>query len=307
MKRSRLFGVLLIFGTICFGTLEAKEICLTFEKLPAMKPYGFWLPREISNMILRSLERDGIPAAGFVQEEKIDDDPSTYVVLQDWAKRGHVLGNNTYSYVDFNEVSADDFIDHVADGQKYIRRVTRATRANFRYLRFPQLHEGNTSGKKKEVAKRLSRAGYVIVPATVIPTDFYFNHVYVEIDQNSEQMARLKEIYLRHLAGALDYAEQQAELVFGSQLKQILRLHMGIATASFMDDIITLLKERNYGFVSLQEALSDPAYQTEEEYVGPLGLSFIDRVAATRGLPFDADHAALSIGEIRAELSNASQ
>jgi len=302
-----LFGVLLIFGTICFGTLEAKEICLTFEKLPAMKPYGFWLPREISNMILRSLERDGIPAAGFVQEEKIDDDPSTYVVLQDWAKRGHVLGNNTYSYVDFNEVSADDFIDHVADGQKYIRRVTRATRANFRYLRFPQLHEGNTSGKKKEVAKRLSRAGYVIVPATVIPTDFYFNHVYVEIDQNSEQMARLKEIYLRHLAGALDYAEQQAELVFGSQLKQILRLHMGIATASFMDDIITLLKERNYGFVSLQEALSDPAYQTEEEYVGPLGLSFIDRVAATRGLPFDADHAALSIGEIRAELSNASQ
>lgn len=289
------------------GVVEAKEISLTFERLPAMQPYGFWIPREISNMILRTLEEHDISAAGFVQEEKIDDEPSSFVVLQDWAERGHIVGNNTYSYVDLNELSADDFIDHVSDGQKYIWRVTRPTRGNYRYLRFPQLHEGNTKGKKNDVAKRLSRAGYITVPATVIPSDFNFNRVYVETEQGSEEMDRLREIYLKHLEGALDYAEGQAERVLGGQLKHIMRLHMGIATASFIEDTVRLLKERGYRFVSLQEALADPAYETEEEYVGPLGLSFIDRVAATRGLAYDPDHARLSIGEIRSQLSGSSQ
>ena len=285
------------------GDLRAKEISLTFERLPAMKPLGFWMPREISNMILRSLDRHGIKAAGFAVEEKIDDDPSSYVVLQDWAERGHVLGNNTYAYVDYNELSPDDFLVHVSDGQKYIRRATRATRANYRFLRFPQLHEGNTSSKKKDAAKRLSRGRYTVVPATVIVSDYNFNRVYVETDQGSEKLVQLEKIYLNHLTGSLEYAEGQSEKVFGRQIKHILRLHVGIATGSFIDSIIALLKDRGYEFVPLLDALSDPAYETEEEYVTPLGLSFIDRIAATRGLPFDPDHARLSLREIRSKLS----
>lgn len=304
---SRLLVFLLFSGISVAGDLEAKEICLTFERLPGMKPYGFWIPREMSNMILRSLDRNGILAAGFVQEEKIDDDTASFIVLQDWVEKGHTLGNNTYSYVDLNELTADDFIDHVADGQKYIRRVTRATRGNYRYLRFPQLHEGDAKGKKKDVAKRLYRADYVIVPATVIPSDYNFNRVYVETKQGSEEMERLKQVYLKHIASCLDYAEGQSEKVLGRQVKHLLRLHLGIATSSFIDDLIALLKERGYSFVSLDEALSDPSYQTEEDYVGPLGLSFIDRVAATRGLPYDADHARMSISQIRSELASATQ
>jgi peptidoglycan/xylan/chitin deacetylase (PgdA/CDA1 family) len=299
LRRASLVPVILL---LLAGAVEGKEISLTFERLPALKPYGFWIPRELSNLILRSLDRNNITAAGFVQEEKIDDDLPSFVVLQDWVERGHLLGNNTYSYVDLNELSSDDFIDHVADGQKYIRKVTRATRANYRYIRYPQLHLGNTKGKKKDVAKRLDRADYVIVPATVIPSDFNFNRVYVETKQGSEEMERLREAYLEHLAGSLDYAEEQSKRVFGRQVKHILRLHVGVSTANFIEEVITLLKDRGYEFISLEDAMSDTAYGTEEEYVGPLGLSFLDRVAATQGLPYDPDHAKISIGEIRSKL-----
>ena len=307
MKKASLASPLLVAFFLLVGVVEGKEISLTFERLPSLKPYGFFIPREISNMILRSLQGHGIIAAGFVQEEKIDDDLPSFVVLQDWVEQGHLLGNNTYSYVDLNEVSSDDFIEHVADGQKYIRKVTRATRANYRYIRFPQLHQGNTNGKKKDVAKRLSRADYVIVPATVIPSDFNFNRVYVETKQGSEEMDRLRAVYLDHLSKSLDYAEEQSERVFGRQVKHILRLHMGVATANFIDGIIDLLKERGYEFVSLEDALSDPAYETEEEYVGPLGLSFLDRVAATQGIPYDGDHARIPIREIRSRMTASSQ
>ena len=86
---------------------------------------------------------------------------------------------------------------------------------------------------------------------------------------------------------SLDYAEKQSQAVFGRNIPHILQLHMGVATSLMLKPLIDELKSRGYGFVTLVEALDDPAYSTLEEYVGPLGLIFTDRVAFTRGLPFD--------------------
>jgi hypothetical protein len=167
------------------------------------------------------------------------------------------------------------------------------------------LHYGDTKSKKKKVAKVLARADYIVVPATVVTSDFNFNRIYVETEQNSKEEDKLRRIYLRHIADSLDYAEKQSENVFSRQIKHILRLHAGIATARFLEGIIELLKGKGYDFVSLEDALADPAYQTEIDYVGPLGLSFIDRVAATQGLPFDPDHVSLSVRRIESAMATA--
>lgn len=264
-----------------------------------MKPLGFWTPRELSNLVLRALEAKGVQAAGFVVEEKIDDEHVSYVVIQDWISKGHIVGNNTYSYIDLNEISADDFLSDVAEGAKYLRMGSRGHELSYRYLRFPMLHEGDSRSKKKSVARSLYLADYQIVPATVIPSDFEFNWIYSEYEDDLDALEALKKVYLKHLSDCLDYAERQSELVFGGPIKHILRLHLGIATANYMDDILDFLSERGYQFVSLPEALSDPAYKTEEDYVGPLGLTFTDRVAATRLLSFDPEHASISRDQIK--------
>ena len=75
-----------------------------------------------------------------------------------------------------------------------------------------------------------------------------------------------------------------------------------IATAILIKDTLDLLEKRGFEFVSLEEALKDPAYETEEMYVGPLGLSFIDRVAATQGLDFNEEGCRISRREVRAKL-----
>lgn len=267
--------------------METHIISLTFDRLPAMGPLGYWRPREISNLILRTLERHQIQAAGFVVEEKVEDDPPSYFVLDDWARLGHLLGNNSYSYVDLNQLGIDDFIAHVRDGQKYLRRVAQVYRFNFRYFRFPLLHEGETERKKKEVAKILHNGGYTIAPVTVETSDFLFNRPYLEHQSELEVLEELKKTYLAHVGHCLDYAEEQSRKVFGKNIPHILYLHAGIATASYLDDLVQLLQQRGYRFASLPEVLADPVFQTEEEYVGPLGLTFLDRVAATRGLPFE--------------------
>ena len=299
-------GFLLLF---CSGVVNSplwseqeKKISLTFDHLPALGPFGYWRPREVSNTILRSLESHGIKAAGFVVEEKIDEDPSTYVVLDDWAKRGHILGNQTYGNVDLNQLKAEDFLHHVVDGQKYLWRISRVHRFNFRYLRFPYLHEGDTSRKKKDVAKVLYRTGYTVAPVTVKTSDHLFNELYLENERDAGKLGKLKAIYLEHLGKALEYAENQSVKIFTRNISHILRLHCGLATAHFLDDLIEMLKSRGYEFVSFTEALSDPAFETEEKYAGPFGLSFIDRVAATGGHSFDEKHGELTREEIEKRL-----
>ncbi len=277
---------------------SGKKMLLSFDTLPAMKPMGFWTPREISNMILKALEKNNIKAVGFVVAEKIEDDPTSYIVLEDWASKGHILGNQTFGNVDLNELSAEDFLQHAEDGQRPIWATAKKYRFNFRYFRFPQLHEGNTPGKKKDVRRALADGGYQIVPVTVKTSDFLFNRPLIEKQKSQGSVDELKAAYLRHIGTMLDYAEKQSSAVLDRNITQILWLHAGIATATWLDDLITMLRGRGYEFVSLPDALNDPAFKIPETYAGPLGLSFLDRVAATRRLPYDDNYGEIKDPEI---------
>jgi len=284
-----LFIILLTVNSGPVFSQEAeKKIALTFEYVPFMKPMGFYRARELSNMILRHLEQEKIQAAGFVVQSKVEDDPSTYVVLDDWASQGHTLGNQTWGDADYNELQHQHFFEHVRDGQKHLRTIARAHPVNFRFLRFPYLHEGNTEKKKKRIRKDLRRRSYRIAHVSVKTAVNFFNRPFVRSQtEYPEKLDALKEQYLSHVMASLDYAEKQSQAVFGRNIPHILQLHMGVATSLMLKPLIDELKSRGYGFVTLVEALDDPAYSTLEEYVGPLGLIFTDRVAFTRGLPFD--------------------
>ena len=303
LKRLLPVAYLLAFllGTLPCGAQD-KKIALTFDDLPALGPLGFWRPREISNTILRTLNEHHITAAGFVVEEKVDSKPTSYIVIEDWAERGHLLGNQTYSDVDLNQLSAQDFLEHVTEGQKYLRRAARNLSFNYRYFRYPFLHQGETSKKKERVAKALYNAGYEIAHVTIKTSDYRFNLVYLENEQDRQRIAQLKDIYLEHIAQSVDYAESQSQKVFERNISHILWLHAGVATALFLEDLIQMLQARGYQFISLQEALSDPAFRVEEAYVGPAGLSFIDRVAAHREIPYDSEQGQLSFTQIEAQL-----
>ena len=276
----------------------ARKITLTFDDLPGLGPVGFWRPREISNMILRTMARYDIKAAGFVVEERIEKDPSTFVILEDWIERDHILGNNTFSHVDLHQLDRRDFIEHVRDGQILLKKLSRLKRFNFKYLRFPYLHQGETLKKKNRIAKSLYQGGYEIAPVSIKMPDNRFNRVYLEVQDDEGPRDRLKKIYLNELKKAVEYSEKQSQAVFGRNIPHILWLRCAIATGSFLEDLIEQLQAQGYSFVSFPEALSDPAYKTEELYVGPSALSFIDRVAATRGLPFDPGHGELKEAEV---------
>ncbi len=51
-----------------------------------------------------------------------------------------------------------------------------------------------------------------------------------------------------------------------------------------MPDLLAMFRRRGYRFVSLSEALADPAYRQREEYVGRGGFSWIHRWSKSKGM-----------------------
>jgi peptidoglycan/xylan/chitin deacetylase (PgdA/CDA1 family) len=254
-------------------------------------------------MILRALNREKVPAAGFVVQIKIEDKPSTYVILDDWVTRGHLLGNQTWGDVDFNLLTYDQFMEHVVDGQKFLKRISKSHPFNYRYFRFPLLHQGTEPKKAQKFLATLARAEYQVAHVTVKTADWVFNQPIVDYGSDPEKAATLKRLYLEHIAEMLDYSEKQSEKVFQRNITHILQLRCGIATATFLPDLIQLLRDRGYAFVSLPEALKDSAYASEDTYVGPLGLTFTDRIAATQGLEFHENSGVPSERDMRARVT----
>lgn len=72
--------------------------------------------------------------------------------------------------------------------------------------------------------------------------------------------------------------------VAGYEVKQVLLLHANPLNADYLDDLVRMIKRRGYAFISLDQALEDPAYRLADNYAGPKGLSWIHRWALSKGM-----------------------
>jgi peptidoglycan-N-acetylglucosamine deacetylase len=68
----------------------------------------------------------------------------------------------------------------------------------------------------------------------------------------------------------------------GYEPKQILLLHANQLEAEHIDKLIDLIRKRGYSFVTLEDALSDPAYSLPDTYVAE-GCSWLEELAGTQG------------------------
>ena len=72
--------------------------------------------------------------------------------------------------------------------------------------------------------------------------------------------------------------------VVGREFPQILLIHANQLNADLMPDLLAMFRRRGYTFVSLEQALADPAYRLEDGYAGRNGFSWIHRWSRTKGM-----------------------
>ncbi len=297
--RSRRLLLMLMAASTIWAQVQAtpqRKLALTIDDLPkvvigASAPFG-----DINDVraTLWQISGDlrGVPAIGFVNESKLyvpGEFDQRVDVLKMWLKDGHELGNHTFSHIDLQDSPLARYEDDVIRGSVVTNNLLTTSGNKERFFRFPYNHTGPNRETKEAFEKFLAEHRYSVAAYTVQHDDYIFNEVYVRARRNwnSELQERIRAAYLDHLDTAFAYFEGQARALFGREIPQVLLIHANDLNADAIGDMLERLRKRGYSFISLEEALRDPAYQSKDDYVGPYGISWLQRWAISKGLPRD--------------------
>lgn len=261
-----------------------RELAITIDDLP--RGGDAQLSQEadlaMTEKLLAPFQQEGIPLIGFVNECHHTEELER--ILQLWVKAGADLGNHTCSHPDLNSTSVNDFQNEIVNGE----RITTAVLGHRpRYFRYPFLHTGRHSGTKQQIESFLTDRGYRNAPVTLDNDDYIFAHLYASaLTRDDAAMSmRIREAYIHYLEAIFAFFEERAREVTGSDIRQILLIHASQLNADVMPRLLKMIRNRGYRFVTLDRALSDPAYKLPDAYVGTRGISWIHRWAESKGIP----------------------
>lgn len=268
-----------------------RTMAITIDDLPTASVLGQDIARaqRTTTDLLAAIGRANVPAIGFVNEVKLQPggkvDPRRVALLQQWVDAGLELGNHTYSHPDLHRVELKPFQDDVLRGEIVTKRLLAATGQKPRYFRHPFLHTGRSLEVRDGLVAFLRDLGYIVAPVTVDNSDYVFAAAYDRSVAAGDpaQTARLVAAYLDYMDAVVAYYEQQSIAILGREPAQTLLLHANALNAATLDQLIERIRKRGYRFVSLEEALKDPAYELKDEYTGGAGMTWLHRWALTAG------------------------
>jgi peptidoglycan/xylan/chitin deacetylase (PgdA/CDA1 family) len=286
-------AALLLASAVASGQQPDKpdrRIAVTMDDLPIVTSAADEQVRaDFVFDLLNAIFRQKLPVIGFVNEGKlrIDGKESQQRVgyLRQWIAAGLELGNHTFSHKDLHQVPADEFERDILNGETVTRALLQKTDRPIRYFRHPYLHTGTSKEVRDRIDAFLKQHGYLVAPVTIDNSDYVFAAAYdrAVLKEDSGQMRRIIEAYLKYMDAVFGYYEKQSLAIMGREIPQTLLLHANALNGRALDSLAIMLRGRGYRFVPLPEALEDPAYQTNDTYYGPSGISWLHRWALTQG------------------------
>lgn len=268
-----------------------RQVAITVDDLPAgaadrMSDAAI---DAMTTKLVGALRDQKIPAVGFVNAGKLfkpGEADARIQALQIWLDNDFELGNHTYSHASLNRVGLQAWEDDVIEGEPILRQLLADHQMKLRYLRHPYLDAGKDLQTRRQAEAFLSARGYTVAPVTLDAWDWMYATVYDDAKKRGDSalMQKLVSSYLSYSDAVFAYSEQLSARTAGYEVKQILLLHGNQLEADHIGELLDVLRKRGYRFITLQEALSDPAYGMPDTYVGE-GTGWLDHWAITQGKP----------------------
>jgi peptidoglycan/xylan/chitin deacetylase (PgdA/CDA1 family) len=269
-----------------------RRIAVTIDDLPWARLDAITPPdlQARHRRLIAALKQADVPVVGFVNENKLEVDgrvsPQRLGMLGDWLDAGHELGNHTYSHADINEVGIAGFEKEILDGERQLRPLLASRGTAPRWFRHPYLRAGRTAEDKAAVAAFLDGHGYRIAPVTVDNGEWVWAFAYANVMNTQPDtpdrealLSRLRLGYVPYMLNKLDYYETQSRQLLGYALPQVWLMHANELNADAFVELIAATRRRGYRFITLDEALQDPAYMRTDGYEGRYGPSWLHRWA----------------------------
>jgi len=305
---SRVFRFVLQFGlsgpllAAHWAAPPTRAVTVTLDDLPA-PPRGVVSndPAALAAMtekLLAALSARRVPAIGFVTEGKLEvagegqeegeggtGREARIGVLRQWTAAGFELGNHTWSHQSLNQLPLDEFEADVVRGEPVTRRLLAERGKRLRYFRHPFLHVGLDLDKRRAFEAWLRERGYTVAPVTVDNDEWIFAFLYADALKRgeSELAGRIAAEYLHYMDGVFGFIEEVSRNLLGREPAQVLLIHANQLNSDHLGELLDAIAARGYRFVSLEEALADPAYSHPDDYVGAWGISWLHHWEITEG------------------------
>ncbi|MEM7656733.1 MAG: polysaccharide deacetylase family protein [Bacteroidota bacterium] len=282
--------LLLVLCCCCSLPLFAqKSICITIDDLPfiSQKRETEWIEKQTHKLLL-TLQEFGVPAIGFVNERKLENKgeilPERVALLEAWLMAGMELGNHTYSHPDYHRISFEEFKADLRKGEPQTMMLQAQYGQTMTYFRHPFLHTGESPEKQAQLREYLDQAGYTVAPVSMDNSEWIFARAYENayLASDPNMMEKIGQAYVTYMMEQAAYYEGQAQDLFGREIRHILLIHANLLNADYLDELLAALQEKEYQFISLEDALMDEAYQSEDQYTGRGGISWLHRWALTQ-------------------------
>ncbi len=269
---------------------QTRRLAVTFDDLPLGGPQ-FDLPRmeAMTSKLVGSIRAADVPAVGFVNEGKIDvagELEARLEILRTWTNAGLELGNHTYSHPSPHHVPLERYFNDIVRGEPLTRALLAEVDAELRYFRHPFLRRGLTLDDKEAIDAFLAERGYTIAPVTMDNVDYLFSAVYTDAKTAGDEqtMAAVADAYLEFSEQIYEFYEGASLELFGRPIAHVYLLHANELNADTFDRFVEISRRRGYTFVTLEEAMADPAYDSPDRYAGPAGTSWMFRWDATQAV-----------------------
>ena len=243
--------------------------------------------QRITTALIGSFTAEKVPVTMFVNEVQLNvpgQRDARAAALDQWLDAGFDLANHSYAHPSANQVPFERFADDVVKGEVVTRAVLERRGKTLGWFRFPYLHAGRDEASHGQILTFLESRGYRVAPVTVDYADYSFAGPFTrELKAgNVEQASRIRQAYVDQVDPGFEHAEKASMEVFGREIAQILLIHCNELNSVAVRDTITRMRQRGYRFITLDEAMADPAYARRDTFTGP-GGSWISRSATAMG------------------------
>ncbi|MFT4703816.1 MAG: peptidoglycan/xylan/chitin deacetylase (PgdA/CDA1 family) [Bradymonadia bacterium] len=229
-----------------------------------------------------TLRDRGVPATGFFNPANLQDEPA---LVELWRGCGLTFGNHTWSHPRLREIGVDAYLADLRRGHERVQEwAGDGAVVTFRY---PYLSEGASPEERDAIRDALRELQSPIVPVTIDTWDWLYARGWSDAMGAGDEpaIARWIQAYRWNIEEATEQAEWLSDSLFGYEPPQILLLHANELNAVALGERLDWYSARGYEFISVAEALADPAYAEYDASISPTGDSHWLRLRRSRTLP----------------------
>jgi peptidoglycan/xylan/chitin deacetylase (PgdA/CDA1 family) len=276
------------------GPLAGIQLAITVDDIPENGDTLKAQSRDsIARSIIRALKTNGAAGVyGFANGYGLSETPGEIAILKEWLRAGNPLGNHTYDHSSLDQVEAPAFEANIAQLDVLLESLSSVSPliAGRRVFRYPYLEEGNTLVKRDAVRGYLATNGYRIAEVTTDYNDWAWNGAYIRCTRlnDKQSIEWLRRHIIINAESSVRSASELAQKLFGRNVAQILLIHDCALEALLLNKTLAKLRADGLTFISLDEALRDPAYKINPNVTTEGGQSFFKQIAESRAVDTDA-------------------